>query len=93
MGEVEPSDAETRADEAFQHVRSVGRWSDRGNDFGLVVGERHHSSTDAQPQPARILFSICAIYPLSIPPMIPHDYERCLLVKDPIVAAISAAGP
>src|SRR5262249_1032264 len=45
MGEVEPCDVEARADEAFQHVRCFGGWSDRGHDFGLVVGEWHHSST------------------------------------------------
>src|SRR5262249_15602346 len=45
MGEVEPCDVEARADEAFQRVRCFGGWPDRGHDFGLVVGEWHHSST------------------------------------------------
>src|SRR5262245_48283983 len=56
MGEVEPCDVEARADEAFQHLRCVGGWPDRGHDFGFVLRERHYSSIDDQ-APRRASYS------------------------------------
>jgi hypothetical protein len=38
---VEPGNVHTGSDETLQHFRRVGRWADRSNDFGFMIGQYH----------------------------------------------------
>jgi hypothetical protein len=40
---VESGNVHPGVDEAFQHFRRVGRWADRSNDFGFMIGQYHQT--------------------------------------------------